>query len=187
MRPVNRLAVAAVAVAFASSGCFGSFALTRKLYNWNNTVSQDKWIKEVIFIVLAWAPVYELAGLGDAVVFNSIEFWTGDNPIEKTAGGQTVETRRVASHDTEAVLKHLVSARENAFVIEQFKNGQSASSLRINQVGGMAVASSSDGRILFTAQTLPDGTVLVNDGSGARIASYSPHDMERMVAAAVRR
>lgn len=184
MRPVNRLAAGAVAVAFVCSGCFGSFALTRKLYNWNDTVSQDKWIKELIFIVLAWAPVYGLAGLGDAVVFNSIEFWTGNNPITASADGQAGSTRRVAWQQNEAVLQRLAG---DTFAIDQFQSGRPAAGLRIARLGDMAVASNGEGTILFTAQTLPDGTLLVNDGAGKRIASYSPRDVERMVAAATQR
>lgn len=90
MRQHHRLMTALVALAIASSGCFGSFNLTRKLYHWNDTVSQDKWIKELVFIVFVWVPVYGIAGLGDAIVFNTIEFWSGENPIEAKTPGKTM-------------------------------------------------------------------------------------------------
>ena len=40
-------------------------------------------------------PVYELAGLGDFVIFNLIEFWTGKNPIAQS-GGSAPEIRGLA-------------------------------------------------------------------------------------------
>jgi hypothetical protein len=30
-------------------------------------------------------PVYGLCTLGDALIFNSIEFWGGENPIQKAS------------------------------------------------------------------------------------------------------
>lgn len=187
MRRGNRVVALAVALGLAGSGCFGSFNLTRKLYQWNNTVSQDKWIKEAVFIVFVWVPVYGLAGLGDAVLFNTIEFWNGKNPIDMKADGRSVQTRRVVRRDAGAVLKHLVSADAEAFEIEQFYQGQPAASLRITRTGEVTVASDRAGRVLFTAQTLPDGSLLVSDAQGKRVASYSPRQMERMVASSVRR
>lgn len=60
--------------------CIGSFGLTNKCYDWNNSIG-DKWINELVFIGLSILPVYEICVVADAVVFNSIEFWTGNNPI----------------------------------------------------------------------------------------------------------
>lgn len=68
------------------SGCFGSFALTSKLHDWNGTVSDSKFVNELVFLGLCIIPVYELACLGDALIFNSIEFWGETNPIAMKAG-----------------------------------------------------------------------------------------------------
>ena len=140
-----------------------------------------------MFIVFVWVPVYGLAGLGDAVVFNSIEFWSGKNPIDTTADGQTVQMHRVVRNDSGAVLRHLVSADEEAFEIEQFHQGRRAAGLRITRAGEVTMASDRTGQVLFTAQTLPDGSLLINDVQGKRAASYSPEQMERMIASSVRR
>jgi len=69
------------------SSCIGSFSLFNKLLAWNKSVS-DKWINELVFIVIS--PAYAVAGVVDALVLNSIEFWTGDNPAA-SAQVQTVE------------------------------------------------------------------------------------------------
>ena len=73
--------VLAAVICISSVGCFGSFNLTRTVYNFNNDVSEQKWVKEVVFLGLLFVPVYGVASFVDAIVVNSIEFWTGDNPV----------------------------------------------------------------------------------------------------------
>lgn len=62
------------------SGCYGSFGLTKKVYNWNGSMG-DKFVQEVVFLGLVIIPVYEVAGFVDVVILNLIEFWTGSNPV----------------------------------------------------------------------------------------------------------
>lgn len=64
-----------------SSGCFGEFALIRKLYTWNDNVVDSKIVKTLIFYVLTILPVYSIAGFIDVVILNLIEFWSGSNPM----------------------------------------------------------------------------------------------------------
>jgi hypothetical protein len=64
-----------------TSGCFGSFNLTRKLYGFNKSVSDDKFVQELVFLGLGLVQVYSIAAAIDAIVANSVEFWTGTNPI----------------------------------------------------------------------------------------------------------
>lgn len=61
-------------------GCYGSFSLVTKVYKWNGTLG-NKWVNEVAFIALNIVPVYSVASFIDAVILNSIEFWTGKNPM----------------------------------------------------------------------------------------------------------
>ena len=179
MRQRHRMGIGVVALAMLGSGCFGSFNLTKKLYDWNGKISQDKWGKELVFLVLIAVPAYSLAGLGDAIVFNSIEFWTGKNPVEMSAVPQT---KRIVRGDTEAVLTHLTGASGEQLVIEQFQHGQPAAGLRIARQGQVSVATDLAGRTLFTAQTLPDGSLIISDAEGKRVAWYSPEDVERLMA-----
>jgi len=73
----------------ATSGCIGRFELTRKVYQFNREVDSNKWIQWLAFLVLNVVPVYGFAVLIDAVFANSVEFWTGDNPVTADAGGAT--------------------------------------------------------------------------------------------------
>ena len=71
--------VGIVSGSFLFSSCIGPFALSNKLLAWNQTVS-DKFVNALLFIVLS--PAYAVTMTGDLLLFNTIEFWTGDNPIE---------------------------------------------------------------------------------------------------------
>lgn len=72
-------AVVLISCSMLFSSCIGPFNLSHKLLAWNQTVS-DKFVNAVLFVVLS--PAYTVTMLGDLILFNSIEFWTGDNPIE---------------------------------------------------------------------------------------------------------
>lgn len=74
-----------VVVMMLISGCYGNFALTKKVYNWNGTVG-DKYIQSAVTWGLTIIPVYEAALFIDLVGFNLIEFWTGDNPLTMNVG-----------------------------------------------------------------------------------------------------
>ena len=67
------------------TGCTGPFQLTKNLHKWQTTVSDDQWAQEVVFLGCVILPVYGLATLGDALIFNSIEFWGGENPIQNAS------------------------------------------------------------------------------------------------------
>lgn len=71
------------------TSCIGQFALTNKVLGWNNQVG-NKFVNEVVFICFWILPVYEVTALADILVINSIEFWSGTNPM--TASTQTVKT-----------------------------------------------------------------------------------------------
>lgn len=78
----NRLLKLMVIVVIAASlqGCYGKFALTRKVYTMNGQVG-DKFLRSGLTWVFLIVPVYGIAGLADFVVFNTIEFWSGKNPV----------------------------------------------------------------------------------------------------------
>ena len=62
------------------TSCIGSFQLTNKLPAWNKTIG-NKFINELVFIAFWILPVYEVSGLADFLFINSIEFWSGTNPV----------------------------------------------------------------------------------------------------------
>ena len=86
------ITLALVATIFMSS-CMGSFNLTKKYYSFNKSLG-DKWLNEVLFFASCIIPVYNVCLWVDAVVLNSIEFWTGEKVI-----GQVGTTKDVMGKD----------------------------------------------------------------------------------------
>lgn len=75
------LAIAiALACTLTFSSCIGSFALTNKVLNWNKQIG-SKFVNELVFVAFWILPVYEITGIADVLVINSIEFWSGSNPV----------------------------------------------------------------------------------------------------------
>lgn len=76
----------AIAVAISLSGCMlfnsciGSFALTGKVLDWNKQIG-SKFVNELVFFAFWVLPVYEVTSLADLLIINSIEFWSGSNPV----------------------------------------------------------------------------------------------------------
>lgn len=62
------------------SSCIGSFNLTNKLLSWNKTVG-SKFANELVFFCFWVVPIYEVSIIADVLVLNSIEFWSGSNPV----------------------------------------------------------------------------------------------------------
>lgn len=74
--------ILAIAASMTTSSCIGSFSLTNKLLAWNKQAG-NKIVNEIVFFAFWILPVYEVSALADIIVLNSIEFWSGNNPIAK--------------------------------------------------------------------------------------------------------
>ncbi len=83
------------------AGCYGPFPLTRHVYRINDEVSEDKWVKSLVMWAFKIIPVYGAAVLGDVLVCNLVEFWTGkvlvEPPESANAGGATEHVTANAS------------------------------------------------------------------------------------------
>ncbi len=115
---MNRLKSALLAIVFSfvmlsQHGCIGSFHLTKNLYNWNKNEVGGKWGSELVFLAFVIIPVYSVSLLADGIVLNSIEFWTGENPIAMKDGEK--ETQIVQSGDD----TYKLSAEKNKVHVEK--------------------------------------------------------------------
>jgi len=92
---IRQTKVIAIAMAgmLLTSSCVGSFSLFNKLASWNREATGNKFLNEIIFIVIS--PAYVVVGAADALLFNSIEFWSGSNPIASNVG----KTKQVMGND----------------------------------------------------------------------------------------
>ena len=86
LRRTVALTIAAVTMA-TTSGCFGSFNATRKMWTFNRDASKNKFVQELVFLGMNVVPVYGIAAFVDVIGANAVEFWTGTNPI--TMAGRT--------------------------------------------------------------------------------------------------
>ena len=87
----TKLSVALVCLlcgALLSISCIGSFSLTNRLLTWNQNIG-NKFLNELVFFAFWVLPVYEVCGLADVLVLNSIEFWSGSNPV--ASGSKVLE------------------------------------------------------------------------------------------------
>lgn len=89
MKKIAIFAATAALMCSGMSSCMGSFALTSEVYNWNKQVG-NKFVNELVFIAFFALPVYPVCGAADLLVLNSIEFWSGNNPLVATA--KTIDT-----------------------------------------------------------------------------------------------
>lgn len=76
---MKRLAPLLVVAALASSnvGCYGSYGAFKTVHKWNGQATGNKYVNSAIHFGMWWIPVYELVLLGDFLIFNNIEFFTG--------------------------------------------------------------------------------------------------------------
>jgi Domain of unknown function (DUF3332) len=98
----KRIVAAIVAGSFltVTTACYGPFNLTRNVYQWNSNIKgssevNEKWMKEFVFFGMIIIPVYMFSALLDAFIFNSIEFWSGNNPVKANDAGGDGATRVV--------------------------------------------------------------------------------------------
>ncbi|MCD7899190.1 MAG: DUF3332 domain-containing protein [Bacteroides sp.] len=92
------------------SSCIGSFSLFNRLLAWNQEINDNKFVNELVFVALNIVPVYAIAGLADILVLNSIEFWSGNNPV---ANAGDVKTIKGMDGD------YMVETTENGYIISK--------------------------------------------------------------------
>ncbi len=165
----------------ATSGCYGSFNLCRRLHGWNAEVASDKWEQQFIFLVLTFPwiffpGVYAVTGLADIFVVNVIEFWTGQNPIKLPYRYSATPQERAG----EFRITRLGGPAGEAVLVEQLEGGQPVRTVRVQHQGQVTVATDEAGHRLVTAQTLPDGSLVVTDAAG-RSSWHAASEVRRIV------
>lgn len=177
--------VLSVGVVF-SAGCFGKFQLTRKVYDINKSV-EDKYLRSAVTWIFVIIPVYGFSAILDFILFNVIEFWSGENPI---VGGP--QTRVFAEGGDKAVMT--VSREDGSTVatIERYRDDRLVSTLRIRDDGAGSVTSRliEGGKVVRDASATQsaDGSVSVTaDSASGRVSTrHSPSAVETVRARVAR-
>ena len=107
-----------------NTGCMGSFKLTGSLYNWNKSVTGNKFLNNLLFWVFGGLFVYSATLAIDLVILNLVEFWSGSNPMAMKAGEK--EQQIVKGKDGN---KYEITATQNRFDIVALNNTNNKTSL----------------------------------------------------------
>lgn len=93
MKKTRMMAICAVlSGSLLFSSCIGSFGLWSNLKDWNQGIG-NKFVNEIVFLAFHIVPVYEVAYLADILVLNSIEFWSGSNPVAEVGSIRTIKSQ----------------------------------------------------------------------------------------------
>jgi len=147
------------------SACTGSFRLAGKVYKFNREI-EDKWVEELVFLGFVAVQVYSVTLIVDMVVLNTIEFWTGENPISASRVPGSQEA--VKAGGQEAIMTYLpdgrvkIEIKDGGFILERTDAG--------------VIATSLDGKTLYRASKETDGTVSIYDESGKLVRSFDAKD-----------
>lgn len=137
-------------------GCYGRFPLTKAVYRFNGDITDNKWIHSILLWIFIILPVYSIAMLGDAIILNLIEFWTGENlEISK-------HTRKDGA---EVVLAP--SADGNEAVLTVTKDGELLSMQRfVRQADGSVHVLDAEGRLAGEVLPTAEGGFDLTDSDG---------------------
>lgn len=100
---------------FVATNCYGGYVLTRKAHNWNGTLG-DKWVKSIVNVLFIF--VYPVTGFIDFFILNTLEFWSGSNPLAMKDG--EVETQIVHNDGKE----YHITATKNQFEVREVAAGK---------------------------------------------------------------
>ena len=81
-----KVATCLIASSFLFSSCMvGSWGLFNKYANWQTNMSDSKFVNAIVGFVLG-SVCYPITSFVDAIVLNTIEFWSGENPVASNVG-----------------------------------------------------------------------------------------------------
>ena len=122
------------------SSCVGSFGLFNRLSSWNQSIG-SKFVNELVFLAFNIVPVYGVSYLADALVINSIEFWSGSNPMANVGDVKngnymvkTLENGYSITKEGETASMDLIYNKE-ANTWNVVANGENAELIKMNNDG----------------------------------------------------
>lgn len=181
----KRVIAAGVVVAFltTSTACFGPFNLTKNVYHWNSGIKgsgevNDKWMKELVFFGMIVVPVYMFSALLDAFIFNSIQFWTGENPVKATLLEQDGMTR--VAHVGDTTVKW--ATREDGALVTYERRGSIERRATIAAAPSGYRLADEHGHMLAEAQYQPDGSIVLLDQDCQVVQQWSVEQLGKLAA-----
>jgi hypothetical protein len=132
-------------LAFAPTGCYGTFPAVRVVHEFNGNVTDNGIVHSILMWVFLIIPVYWIAGVGDILIFNLVEFWSGDD-ISATVAVETDDGRVL-----------LEPAGEGVLTVRVEKDGQSVvEQVHVRDADGTTRVYDGAGQLL--GEVVPDGS-----------------------------
>ena len=114
-KKVFSLAILALSGTMMLNSCIGSYALFNKFVSWETRATNSKFVNAILGFIIT--PVAgPICLLVDAFVLNTIEFWSGDNPMASNVG----KTQQIMGQDG---LIYAVKTLKNGYEVTR-PNGQ---------------------------------------------------------------
>lgn len=134
----------------STTGCIGRMATNGLVMKFNLSVTENKWGRAGVFLILMIIPVYSIASLIDLIVMNSIEFHTGTNPISgQDRLARAGETKYVRGEDGSEAIATLLEDGSVDFEIRAADG--SVHRVNLIQEEGQMVARDVDGNRVAAA------------------------------------
>jgi hypothetical protein len=153
-------------------GCYGSFPLINKVYKFNGTLG-NKFVNELGFLVMNIVPVYGVAAFIDAVLLNTIEFWSGKNPV--SSSNDTVvpldptSTLTLRGADGSVLLTTTTDEGISQYVFQKGTDG--------------TVVKDVSGKVLARCAMTPEGGMYIFDGSSNLVAICTAAQVQHLAEA----
>jgi hypothetical protein len=143
----------------ALAQCYGGFVLTRK---WHGFISgiNNKWLRWIVFLITCI--VYGITIWVDAIIFNSIEFWSGSNPMAHSDFDENGQFVKVEERSGEKVVFTYRDYGEQ-LRIDMYKDGRYKGNLVLLRAEPGQFYSERDGRLLpvdVSEDATPTGRVV---------------------------
>jgi hypothetical protein len=111
MKKTIIMIVVASLLTLTLASCFGSFALTRKVYEFNSGVGDSSLVGKFVNTLLMWGmyiiPIYPISATVDIIILNLIEFWTSSNPLAMNDSEMDIRYATIDGEQYEVVItKH---------------------------------------------------------------------------------
>lgn len=179
---ISRIVAGVVAICFVtvSTACYGPFNLTRNVYHWNSGIKgsgavNDKWMKEFVFFGMIVIPVYMFSALLDAFIFNSIQFWSGDNPIKVTQDDEG----RIREVQMGAITATVIWTEDGASAhVLYIQKGQLIKETTIERAGTGLRLRDQGGQVQYIAEAAEDGSLRYIGRNGRVADTVTPQQVE---------
>jgi hypothetical protein len=155
--------------------CYGRFPLTKAVYQFNGRVGRSIGETEpsreigphVVFWVFVILPVYGIAMLGDALIFNLFEFWTGEK----------LDVAMQSEHN--GVKVDLASSKDgHELVMTLSRDGKVLSQEHFVKTGdGTFDVRRADGRLAGQVLKTPTGDIRLMDANGNQVSLVSAGEL----------